>query len=115
MTPSLEGEAWLMHHNYMQIEGATNLHLLPPSGALASIGFPKLQGGSGGYLRLVAICPPDWPYGTTIGEAPGAPLAAQPYPLRRNKDGVLAPDPSAQPTAYCATEDSSALGCPLPA
>ena len=47
-TPTLEGEAWLMHHNYLQVEGVTNLHLVPPVGALVSIGFAKLLGGTGG-------------------------------------------------------------------
>ena len=39
----LLGEAWLMHHNFMQIEGVANLHLLPPTGALLSIGFAKVR------------------------------------------------------------------------
>ena len=38
----------------------------PPAGALVSIGFAKFLGGTGGYLRLVAICPPDWPHGATV-------------------------------------------------
>ena len=33
-----------MHHNFMQIEGVANLHLLPPTGALLSIGFAKVRG-----------------------------------------------------------------------
>jgi len=102
-----------MHHNFMQIEGAANLHLVPPSGALISIGFAKLQGGSGGYARLVAICPPEWEHGMTIDEAPGAPLPTQPAPLRRGPDGVLAPTANATPTQYCAA-GSPALGCPMP-
>ena len=32
MTEGLEGEAWLLHNNFMQIEGAANLHLLPEEG-----------------------------------------------------------------------------------
>ena len=28
----------------------------------------------GGYARYVAICPPDWKYGVTIGDTPDAPL-----------------------------------------
>ena len=113
MTPSLEGEAWLMHHDYLQVEGAANLHLVPPSGCLVSIGFAKLAGAAGGMARLVAICPPDAPFGTTIEQAPGAPLPRQPYPLRRGGDGVLKPSPGASPTAYCA-EGTAALGCPMP-
>ena len=38
MTPSLEGEAWLMHNDFMQIEGIANLHLVPPTGALITLG-----------------------------------------------------------------------------
>ena len=113
MTPSLEGEAWLMHHNFAQIEGAANLHLLPPTGSLISIGFARLLGGSGGYARLVAICPPEWPHGVSIAEAPGAPLPAQRFPLRRGADGVLRPTEGATPTEYC-SDESHSLGCPLP-
>ena len=113
MTPSLEGEAWLMHHNYMQIEGITNTHLLPPTGALISLGFPKIQGGTGGYLRAVAICPPHWPHGQTIVEASAAPLPPQLAPLRRGDDGVLRPTPGANATVYCMPGTGS-LGCPLP-
>jgi kynurenine formamidase len=111
MTPSLEGEAWLMHENFLQIEGATNLHLLPPTGCLLSIGFAKVLGGAGGYARLVAICPSDWKHGVSVQEASGAPLAAQPAPLRRGPDGVLRPTPGAEPTKYCDV-GSGALGCP---
>ena len=102
-----------MHHNYAQIEGATNLHLLPPSGALISMGFAKMRGGSGGYARLIAICPPDWPHGQSIADVPGAPLTPQPFPLRRGADGVLRPTEGATPTTYCA-DGVNALGCPLP-
>jgi kynurenine formamidase len=113
MTPSLEGEAWLMHNNFMQIEGATNLHLVPPAGALLSIGVPKVLGGTGGYARLVAICPPEWPHGATIDAASAAPLPVQAAPLRRGADGVMRPTAGAPPTQYCA-EGSAALGCPMP-
>jgi kynurenine formamidase len=73
-TPTLEGESWLMHHGYTQAEGVANLDQVPEAGALVAIGYPKFQGGTGGYARYVAICPPDWPHGVTIAEAPGAPL-----------------------------------------
>ena len=133
-----------MHHNFMQIEGVANLHLLPPTGALLSIGFAKVRyrppqtwgvhswtghglpdgyihslthslfakvrGGTGGYARIVAICPPDHPH-----EAPGAPLPEQAYPLRRDKNGVLTPAAGASPTEYCAPGATGSLGCPLPA
>lgn len=109
-TPTLEGEAWLMHHNFMQAEGVANLHQLPPAGCLLSTGFAKLQGGSGGFARYVAICPGDWPHGVSIAEAPGAPLPVQAAPLRRGADGVLRPTVGAAPTQYC--EGSASLGCP---
>ena len=118
MTDSLEGEAWLMHHNFMQFEGVTNLHLVPPTGALVSVGFAKVLGGAGGFARLVALCPPTWAYGTTVDEAPGAPLPTQSAPLRRGADGVLRPTPGAPRTPYCkpaAKEDGGepvGLGCP---
>lgn len=73
-TPTLEGEAWLMHNGYTQAEGVTNLNKVPPVGALVAIGFPKFGGGLGGYARYIAICPPDWPHGVSVGELPEAPL-----------------------------------------
>ncbi|WP_445152362.1 cyclase family protein [Baekduia sp. Peel2402] len=74
-TPTLEGEAWLMHHGYAQAEGVANLDGVPPTGCLVNIGFPKLRGGLGGYARYVAICPPSTTAGTAISAA-DAPLAA---------------------------------------
>jgi kynurenine formamidase len=73
-TPTLEGEAWLMHHGYAQAEGVANLDKVPETGALVAIGYPKFGGGTGGYARYIAICPPDWKYGMRIGETPEAPL-----------------------------------------
>jgi kynurenine formamidase len=72
-TPTLEGEAWLMHHGYTQAEGVANLDKVAETGCLVAIGFPKLRGGTGGYARYIAICPPEWKYGSTIGPA-DAPL-----------------------------------------
>jgi kynurenine formamidase len=66
-TPTLEGEAWLMHHGYTQAEGVAHLDQVPEAGALVAIGYPKLKGGTGGYARYVAICPPDWPHGVRPG------------------------------------------------
>ena len=63
-TPTLEGEAWLMHNGYTQAEGVANLDQVPEVGALVAIGFPRLKGGVGGYASYVAICPP----GTAKGE-----------------------------------------------
>jgi len=80
-TPNLEGESWLMHHGYTQAEGVANLDQVPETGALVAIGFPKLQGGTGGYARFIAICPPDWKYGVTVGETPEAPLPRSDKPL----------------------------------
>jgi kynurenine formamidase len=57
-TPTLEGEYWLMHNGYAQAEGVANLDGVPATGCLVNIGFPKFQGGTGGYARYVAICPP---------------------------------------------------------
>merc|ERR1712151_772428 len=111
MTPSLEGEAWLMHNNFAQAEGVANLDKVPATGCLISIGFPKLLGGTGGYARYIAICPPSAANGDTISEVSGAPLPTQSAPLRRDKDtNVLRPTEGAGPTAYCA-EGSIALGC----
>jgi kynurenine formamidase len=72
-TPTLEGEAWLMHHGYAQAEGVANLRGVPATGCLVSIGFPKLRGGLGGYARFVAICPPSTARGARISGA-DAPL-----------------------------------------
>ncbi len=66
-TPNLEGEHWLMHHGFAQAEGVANLDQVPETGALVIIGYPKFGGGLGGYARYIAICPPDWPFGATIG------------------------------------------------
>jgi kynurenine formamidase len=84
-TPTLEGESWLMHHGYTQAEGVANLDQVPETGALVAIGYPKFQGGTGGYARYIAICPPDWKYGLSVGEVPEAPLAKQSKPLHWDK------------------------------
>jgi kynurenine formamidase len=73
-TPTLEGESWLMHHGYAQAEGVANLDQVPEKGALVAIGYPKFQGGTGGYARYIAICPPDWKYGVSISDISDAPL-----------------------------------------
>lgn len=79
-TPDLEGEHWLMHHGYTQAEGVANLDKVPETGALIIIGYPKIGGGLGGYARYVAVCPPDWPHGVTIGPQ-DAPLPKSEKPL----------------------------------
>ena len=73
-TPTLEGEAWLMHNGYAQAEGVANLDKVAETGCLLAMGFPKFGGGLGGYARYIAICPPDWQHGVTVGELPEAPL-----------------------------------------
>jgi kynurenine formamidase len=79
-TPNLEGEHWLMHHGYAQAEGVANLDKVPETGALVIIGYPKFGGGLGGYARYIAVCPPDWTYGETIGPQ-DAPLPKSDRPL----------------------------------
>jgi kynurenine formamidase len=79
-TPTLEGEAWLMHHGFTQAEGVANLDQVAPTRCLVAIGFPRLKGGTGGYARYIAICPPGWAYGSTIGPA-DAPLPKSDKPL----------------------------------
>ncbi|HSU26571.1 MAG TPA: cyclase family protein, partial [Pyrinomonadaceae bacterium] len=73
-TPNLDGESWLMHHGYTQAEGVANLDQVPEKGALVAIGYPKFQGGTGGYARYIAICPPDWKYGVSVDDLKDAPL-----------------------------------------
>lgn len=80
-TPTLEGEAWLMHNGYTQAEGVAHLDQVPEVGALVAIGFPRLKGGTGGYASYTAICPPGWPYGVSVGEVPEAPLPRSDRPL----------------------------------
>jgi kynurenine formamidase len=81
-TPNLEGEAWLLRNGYTQAEGVANLDQVPETGALVAMGFPKLKGGTGGYARYIAICPPDWKYGVSVGETPEAPMRKLERPLR---------------------------------
>ena len=84
-TPTLEGEAWLMHHGYTQAEGVAHLDQVPETGALVTIGFPRLKGGTGGYASYVAICPADWKYGVSVGQVAEAPLPASSRPLHWDK------------------------------
>ena len=79
-TPDLEGEHWLMHNGFAQAEGVANLDQVPETGALVIIGYPKFGGGVGGYARYIAVCPPDWPYGVSIGPQ-DAPLPKSDKPL----------------------------------
>lgn len=79
-TPTLIGEDWLMNNGYMQAEAVANLDQVPATGALVAIGFPRLKGGTGGYVTFTAICPADWAQGTRPGEVAEAPL---PYSEQR--------------------------------
>ena len=69
-----------MHHGYTQAEGVAHLDQVPETGCLVTIGYPKLQGGTGGYA-YVAICPGDWKYGVSPGTIPEAPLPKMDKPL----------------------------------
>jgi kynurenine formamidase len=80
-TPTMESEAWLLKNGYTQAEGVANLDKVPEKGALVSIGYPKFQGGTGGYARYIAICPPDWKYGVSVGQLPEAPMRKYDRPL----------------------------------
>ncbi len=81
-TPDLEGEAWLLRNGYTQAEGVCNLDQVPETGALVEIGYPKFGGGTGGYARYIAVCPPEWKYGVTIDPAKESPLPKMSRPLR---------------------------------
>ena len=80
-TATLESEAWLLRNGYTQAEGVANLDQVPEAGALVIIGYPKFKGGVGGYARFIAVCPPDWNYGVSVGQVPESPLAKQAKPL----------------------------------
>ena len=80
-TPTLEGESWLMHHGYAQAEGVADLSGVPATGCLVNMGFPRFGGGVGGFVRFVAICPPQTKRGVRIGEVPEAPLQQYDTPL----------------------------------
>jgi len=79
-TPTLEGEAWLMHHGFAQAEGVDNLAGVPATGCLVSFGFPRFKGGVGGYARYIAICPPSTKKGRKISNR-DAPLPRIAAPL----------------------------------
>jgi kynurenine formamidase len=85
-TPTMESERWLLTHGYTQAEAVANLDQVPEAGALVAIGYPKFKGGTGGYARFIAICPPDWKYGISVGQVPEAPLAKQASPLHWDTD-----------------------------
>ncbi len=80
-TATLESEAWLLKNGYTQAEGVANLDQVPEAGALVIIGYPRFKGGTGGYARFIAACPPEWKYGVSVGQVPESPLAKQARPL----------------------------------
>src|SRR3954466_2061585 len=80
-TPTLEGESWLMHNGFAQAEGVADLSGVPATGCLVNMGFPRFGGGVGGFVRFVAICPPDTRRGVSIGELPESPLQRYDTPL----------------------------------
>jgi kynurenine formamidase len=88
-TPTLVGEDWLMHHGYAQAEGVANLDKVKQKGCLVEIGYPKFGGGLGGYARFVAICPPRWRYGVSVGGVPEAPLQRFETPLHYDADAGM--------------------------
>ena len=63
-----------MNNGYMQAEGVANLDPVPATGALVAIGFPRLKGGTGGFVSLTAICPEGWTAGLRPGDVAEAPL-----------------------------------------
>jgi kynurenine formamidase len=85
-TPTLEGEYWLMHNGYTQAEGVAHLDEVPETGCLVTIGYPKFKGGTGGYARFVAICPPDTAHGMSVGQVPEAPLPKSDKVLQWDQD-----------------------------
>jgi kynurenine formamidase len=84
-TATYESEAWLLQNGYTQAEGVANLEQVPEAGALVLIGYPKFKGGVGGFARFIAVCPPDWKYGVSVGQVPESPLAKQATPLHWDK------------------------------
>ncbi len=80
-TPTLESESWLLRNGYTQAEGVANLDQVPEKGALVAIGYPKFQGGTGGFARFIAICSPDWKFGVTINALKESPLPKASRPL----------------------------------
>jgi hypothetical protein len=66
-----EATRYVLRNGYTQAERVANLDQVPEAGALVAMGFPKFAGGTGGYARFIAICPPDWKYGVSVGQLGG--------------------------------------------
>ena len=45
------------------IAGSPHSRISPEVGALVIIGYPKFEGGLGGYARYISVRPSDWPHG----------------------------------------------------
>lgn len=50
-------EAWVLKHGHWQIEAMANLDLVPPTGALIAVTWPKVKKGFGFPARAYAILP----------------------------------------------------------
>ena len=76
-----------------QAEGVANLHRVPATGCLISIGFPRFKGGVGGYASYTAICPPSAPHGRRISarDAPLPRIAKPLHSTRRPARGFAEP------------------------
>jgi len=93
-TAALEGENWLLKNNFCQAEGMMNLDKVPEKRRhLLSLVLQNRKGEQAVNARYIAVCPPGWKYGKSIAEVPGAPLLKHPFPLKRDKNGVLRPTP----------------------
>ncbi|MBV8497230.1 MAG: cyclase family protein, partial [Gammaproteobacteria bacterium] len=73
-TPTMISEDWLMANGFPQAECVANLDQVPETGALISLGLPKIKGAVAGMLVLHAICPHDWHGGVAPGEVAESPL-----------------------------------------
>jgi kynurenine formamidase len=49
--------AYTAKHNVYHLENSTNLDRVPPKGAKVVVGAAKLEGGSGGPVRIIALIP----------------------------------------------------------
>ena len=52
-----------------------------------AIGFPRFSGGLEGYASYVAIRPPDWKFGVSVGEVAEALLPKSDKPLHFDGEG----------------------------
>jgi kynurenine formamidase len=83
------GDARLLQHNYVQAEGVANLDQVPAPCALVTIGFARLEGGTGSLARYVAVAPASWPHETSIAP-PGSPAPCRCRGPAAGRDGCYA-------------------------